>query len=160
MKKIALILIIMSLLVCISAVEKIKPFTLEDLSGAKVKSADLLAKGPIVIDFWASFCSPCLKALPEFDKIQKKYKNDITIVAVCADIPKNKDKAKSIIKSQKFSFVTLFDDAKDLQKMLNVTELPRTFLVNEKGEIVYEHSGYIKGDEKKLEEAIIKLLKK
>lgn len=158
MKKVIIILALLAAFtVYLSAVEKIKPFVIEDANGKKISSTELLAKGPIVIDFWATFCGPCMKELPELSKMQDKYK-EITVIAISNDSPKTKDKAKAHVKSSKYSFITAFDDAGTVKKMLNITDIPRTVLINKDSEIVFDHTGYIPGDEKHIDEAIEKLL--
>ena len=140
------------------AEKTLQDFILEDIDGNRVKSTELLKKGPIILDFWATWCKPCTKELPELDKLHTKYDTLITVVCISIDKPKSMASAKAIIKSQQFSFVTLFDINKEVQNMLNIKLIPRTFIVNTDNTIVYEHTGYKKGDEVTLEEELNKLL--
>lgn len=137
--------------------EKMQDFTLQDINGRQVKLSDHLQQGPIILDFWATWCQPCLKFLPELDKLLEKYDN-LTVFAVSTDKPRKADEVKRLVKSFQFKFTTLLDTNGDLQRILNITSIPRTILLNAEGEIVYDHTGYVTGDEKKLEEEISKLL--
>ena len=78
--------------------------------------------------------------------------------AVSIDSPRNKDRVLRLVRSQKYEFTTGFDSTKDLQKIFNVTTVPRTIIIDKSGNIVYDHTGYNSGDEKEIEEKIIKVL--
>ncbi|RLC45666.1 MAG: hypothetical protein DRH57_07545 [Candidatus Cloacimonadota bacterium] len=155
-----LIFIALLILLCINvyAAEKVPDFILEDINGDQVKFSALLGKVPIILDFWATWCKPCMKELPSLDNLQTKYDTLITAVCISIDGPRSIARARGIIKSQKFSFLTLFDPNSEVQKLFNVTVIPRTFIVNKDGKIVYDHTGYKRGDEKHLEEMLLNLL--
>lgn len=138
--------------------EGVPDFTLEDINGNSVKSSTLIGKGPLIINFWASWCKPCLKELPTLNNLQAKYDTLVTVVCISTDRPRALPSVKSLIKSQKFSFITLIDQNSEVQKLFNVTSIPKTFLINKEGEIVYEHTGYNRGDERYLEEELLKML--
>ena len=91
------------------------------------------------------------------DEIHKKY-DKVTVITICTDKPRNKMDAKAFLKSNRFSFVSLFDPQSTVKKMLNVTNIPHSFIVAPDGEIIYEHTGYQRGDEKHYEEVIDKWL--
>lgn len=157
MKKIIVILFIIMSISMLMA-QKVQNFTFEDATGKKLVFTDLTKKGLVVLDFWATSCGPCMKSLPSFNKLTEKYK-DVTFVAVSCDSPKAKDKVLKTIKSSGYKFIVGMDASREIQKQFNVTSIPMTFIINSKGEIVWTHSGYVPGDEKKLEEEIIKNLK-
>jgi cytochrome c biogenesis protein CcmG, thiol:disulfide interchange protein DsbE len=112
----------------------------------------------VIIDFWATWCVPCKNALPKLDELHKKYDN-VNVLAISTDKPRDKNKASSHIKSNHFQFTTLFDPSKVVQKQFNVTNIPRTIILDSDGTIIYDHTGYQRGDEKHYEEVIIKWLK-
>jgi peroxiredoxin len=65
-----------------------------------------------------------------------------------------------MVKSKGWEFTVLADSKQELQQALSFQTVPQTFLLNQKGEIVYAHSGYNPGDEVELEEKIEELAKK
>lgn len=160
MKKIIIIISILMIMSVslFSANKKIQSFSFEDINGNKVNTTELLKKGPIVLDFWATFCAPCMKSLPAYNDLAKKYPN-VTFIAVSSDSPKAKDKVIRTVKSMKLQMLTTIDATNDIQKMFNVSSIPETFLINQKGEIVFQHSGYVPGDEKKLDKELDTLMK-
>ena len=153
------IILTMTILLCVNifAVEKLPDFALQDVSGKPVKISDFVGEHPVIIDFWATWCAPCLKELPKLDRIQKKYRDSLTVIAISTDKPRKKNEVKKHIKSQKYKFTTLLDTKGDARKLLNIKNIPRTLLIDTNGTIVYDHLGYNKGDEKHLEEELLKL---
>jgi len=121
-------------------------FTVETFDGKVIRSTTLLEKGPIFLDFWSTGCQPCLKALPHINDIAKQFPN-LNVVVVSTDPPRLKDKSQRYIKSNKFDFITGYDGNKGLQRMFNVSSIPRTFIIDSSGEIVYDHASYNPGDE-------------
>ncbi|OPX27782.1 MAG: hypothetical protein B1H05_00345 [Candidatus Cloacimonas sp. 4484_140] len=142
------------------ALDTMPDFTLEDINGDQVNSDELLDKKAVIIDFWAKWCGPCKKALPHLSDLQEKYEDLVNVVCITIDKARNGDKAKSFVKSKKFEFITLFDPNKDVSNLFNVNTIPRTFIINENGKIVYRHEGYTQGDEHDLETELRKIIYK
>ncbi|MDP8227089.1 MAG: TonB family protein [Candidatus Celaenobacter polaris] len=160
MKKIISVLILSFLFVTsiAFALDTMPDFTLEDIKGDQVNSEELLNKKAVIIDFWAKWCNPCKKALPHLSDIQEKYGDLVNVVCITIDKARDKDKAKSFVKSKDYEFITLFDPNQSVSDMLNVNTIPRTFIINENGEIVYRHEGYTQGDEVALEAELRKII--
>ena len=151
-----LIILVLIFVTQLSADDQAKDFKLENMKGKHVKLSDFLEKGLVILDFWATWCEPCKKELPELSKIQDKYKEQITVLTISCDKPRKKDKAKAYIKSKRFNVVNLFDTKKNVQKLYNITNIPRTFIIAPDSTILYDHTGYQRGDEEEIEAVIIK----
>lgn len=133
-------------------------FTTRDLDGKKIQLKNLLAQGPVLLDFWALWCVPCLKEMPELQKIFTAYqKRGLTIIAVNEDATSGQSQVKPFVKQKRFEFLVVFDEDKDLWNQFNVTALPTTLLLNRTGAVVYSNTGYKPGDEVALKKAIDKL---
>ncbi|MEL7120458.1 MAG: TlpA disulfide reductase family protein [Bacteroidota bacterium] len=109
-----------------------------------------------ILTFWASWCKPCQKEmdnlaylLPEW---QEEY--DVQVVAVTIDEVRNLGKAKSIAISKEWEYTFLSDSNQQSMRQLNFQAIPQTFLIDKEGKIIYSHTGYVDGDEYKLEEKI------
>ena len=158
MKNILVILLIMIVTIQLVAAEKAGEFKLENLEGKQVKLSDFQEKGLVILDFWATWCVPCKNGLPKINELHEKY-DSVNVLAINVDKPRKKAAAVSHVKSNRFTFHTLFDPKKIVQKQFNVTNIPRTLIIDQDGTIIYDHTGYQRGDEKHYEEVIIKWLK-
>lgn len=161
MKKIITILIIIlsfSFLLSSEKTEtsKAQDFELENMKGKKVKLSEVYKDKIVILDFWANWCTPCKKEMIQLDKLQKKYKDKIQIIAVSIDKARHVSKAKAFIKSKRYSFEVLFDTDNRVLKMYNVVNPPNTSIITKDGNIVWSHLGYKRGDEIELEKQIIK----
>ena len=109
-----------------------------------------------VVSFWATWCAPCKKELDNiatvYDEWQEKY--NVQLVAVSVDDARTTAKVKTMVNGKGWDYLVLLDSNQELKRALNVTSVPFTFLINQKGEIVYQHTGYKEGDELKLLEKI------
>jgi peroxiredoxin len=157
MKNILVILLIIVMAFQLAAADKAGEFKLENLEGKQVKLSDFQEKGLVILDFWATWCVPCKNGLPKINELHEKYDN-VNVLAINVDKPRKKSSAISHVKSNRFTFHTLFDPKKNVQKQFNVTNIPRTIIIDKDGTIIYDHTGYQRGDEKHYEEVIIKWL--
>ena len=143
----------------LKAVEKAPEFQLTDLNGKQVALKELLKKGPVIIDFWATWCKPCVKSLPEIQKLYQKYKNDsLTIVGINVDGPRNRSKVKPFVKSMGLEFPILIDENGEVIQRYRLMSIPSTVIVSSDGNIVKVLKGYRPGDENFLEKEIKELL--
>lgn len=156
MKSIILILIIAIFSGIVSA-DTMPEFRLPDMNDKNVSLQDLLGKGPILIDFWADYCTPCKTAMPYLHELALKY-DSLTVVLISIDAPKSVNKAKNYLKGKDYRFLPLFDTEKTLAKKLNVTNPPHSFILDREGNIVYTHLGFEPGTELHYEHHIRVLL--
>ncbi|MBC8322885.1 MAG: TlpA family protein disulfide reductase, partial [Candidatus Marinimicrobia bacterium] len=127
MKKLLLISILFGTLI---NAESLKETTLPNLTfklmdGEQISLDELLIEGPVYIDFWATWCAPCKKAMIHLERFQQKYsKHGFNILAVSTDSPKSISKVKSYIRSKKYSFIVALDPNQQIAQKLNATLLP------------------------------------
>ena len=129
-------------------------------SGNKTSIEELIKKGPLVVQFWAIWCSPCKKEMYYLDKIQKKYKDSgVNVVCVNTDNLKSIPKAKAFVRQKKYNLLVASDPSAEIFKKLNASVMPTTIIFDQNGQIVYSKEGYINGDEKNVEEKLKSMLK-
>ncbi len=136
-------------------VEQAPDFTLLDLDGKRIKLTDALKKGPVLIDFWATWCKPCLQALPHVNDLYKQYRNQgLQTFAITIDSPKSQSKVKPFIKGSGYEFQILLDQDMEVRKLFGGKDVPLTVLIDKNGQVVFRHLGYVPGDEKYLAEKV------
>ncbi|MFQ6104468.1 MAG: peroxiredoxin family protein [Candidatus Glassbacteria bacterium] len=138
---------------------KAPDFTLEKLDGSEAVLSEILKKGPVVINFWATWCKPCIRELPHLQEIYDRYKEaGVSLLAISVDSPRSLSKVKSFINGHNYTFTVLLDPNKDVSRKFNVHLFPYTFIVNTEGDIVFKNYGYRPGDEKKVEQKLLALI--
>lgn len=135
------------------------PFTATTLEGDSIRLADF--KGEIVIlDFWASWCAPCLKEMPFLIEIQEKYR-DQNLVVIAINLDNNKKNAVRFLKKigKDIPFPIIFDKNKELPKLYIPAAMPTTIFIDTKGAIRYRHNGFKESDKSSFITEIEKLVK-
>ncbi|MCX6562526.1 MAG: redoxin domain-containing protein [Candidatus Aminicenantes bacterium] len=135
-------------------------FALKDLEGNTVRLSDYLGKNVVLIDFWATWCVPCCKELPHFQRFYDAYKDKgLVILAISEDGPETVALIKPYIKRYNYTFPVLLDtDSKVLALYDPSVVLPLTLLIDRSGNTAKVHQGYSLGDEVLLEKEILDLL--
>jgi peroxiredoxin len=118
---------------------KVKGFRLPSVDGKKTISPGAYRNRVMLLNFWGTWCKPCLKELPEFDRLYRKYrKNGLTLVAVATD--EEPEQVQEFIDKHKLrAKVALEGEA--AAGSYNRPNFPFTFVVNGQGKIVaaYEY---------------------
>jgi thiol-disulfide isomerase/thioredoxin len=114
---------------------------------------------PVIISFWATWCSPCISELDNInDELQDwKAQTGISLYAVTIDDSRSQNAAISLAKGKGWEIPILFDANQDLKRALNVANIPHIFIFF-KGKLAYQHTGYTPGTEKKIFAAVKKMI--
>jgi len=129
------------------------------VTGETLSLEKLLAGGPVVLDFWATWCKPCLAELPELEALQRKYRErGLTVVGVSVDGPRNFAKVRPFAAKLGLTFPIVLDEDGRIQQLYQVRAMPTTIVIDTAGAIVTVREGYRPGDTRGLEAEITKLL--
>ena len=145
-----------------AAQKRLPEITVQDVNGAKVNIADYGRNNKItVISFWAIWCTPCKKELNNIKELYANWQEEygVELIALSIDDARNSAKVKSYANGQAWDYIILLDKNQELKRSLNFQTIPYTLLINQAGEIVYQHSSYVEGDEYILEDEIKALVK-
>ncbi len=134
---------------------------LKDLDGNNVSIEDFQGEKLTVIDFWATWCKPCIAAIPKINKLSNEFEgSDVVFWGINVDSPRNQAKVKPFSKSLGIDYPVFLDSDQELMNDLNVSVLPTLLIVDRKGKIKYFHEGFQAGDEEMIKEKIQTLLTK
>ncbi len=132
---------------------------LKSLDGELVFIDDELKKGPVVLDFWTTWCKPCVKNLPALQNIYERYADKgLQVLAVNEDGPRSVAKVGPFVRAMGLTFPVLLDPDREWLRKYNINGFPTTLLLDRDGEIKEIISGYRPGDHKILEKSIVELL--
>ena len=134
---------------------------LNRLDGKKVSLKQYLNNGPVLINFWATWCGPCKKEMLHLDRLSKTYKQkNLSILSISIDTQRSLSEVKRFIRSKRYDFDVFIDPNQQIFKKLNGNIMPTNLLIDKNGQVVWMHYGYMPGDEKIMEKEIVQLLDK
>ncbi|MCP4432002.1 MAG: TlpA family protein disulfide reductase [Gammaproteobacteria bacterium] len=118
---------------------------------------DALAGKVVYLDFWASWCKPCMKSFPWMIKMKSKYVDqDFEILAVNLD--SDQKLGDNFARKMKVNFLVGFDPQGETASRYELRGMPTSFLIGRDGKIYATHIGFRDKDKSKIEKAIKQLL--
>jgi thiol-disulfide isomerase/thioredoxin len=140
--------------------QKVNEFRLQDSQNQSKSYSDLKGEKLTVIDFWTTWCKPCIKAIPELNSIYENFNNKgVSFISINCDGPRSIAKAIPMSTSLKIVYPVLLDINSDVKNQLNLSAFPTLIIVNAQGKIVYIHEGYETGYSEEITLEIEKQLK-
>lgn len=113
-----------------------------DLAGKSWTIRDFLNGRPVLLNFWASWCAPCLTELPSMERFAEKYKDRIDVLAISLDLNKTPEVIKMVLETYRIGPFAGFHDPKGaFAAVMGVRGLPVTLLLAPDGRILYVFEG-------------------
>lgn len=124
-------------------------FVVMDLSGESVTLQKFLGK-VVLLDFWATWCKPCVKSMPALQQLHERYAaKGLVVLGVSTDV-KGEKKVSSFIAKHKISYPVFLDsDDEPAWEKYKVKVIPMLFLIDRAGQIIQQWTGEI--DQKEVE---------
>ena len=136
-------------------IERLAPdFTLRDLKGNQVSLSDFRGQ-PVVLNFWATWCSPCRVEIPHLEALYTKYK-DQGLVVIGMNVETDYMKVKHFAESR-ISYTVLLDGSTQSQGY-DISGIPCTYYIDREGIVRHRSVGFAPGGEVLIEEKIKELL--
>ena len=123
-------------------------FSLPDMQDKPRELSDYLGK-PVIISFWATWCPPCRKEIPYFNRAWEKVKDD-DIVMLFVNINEGKETIEDYEKKMPINLTILRDETAGQLQNWNMTGLPTTFVIDPEGRVVYQAMGEREWDSDKI----------
>jgi thiol-disulfide isomerase/thioredoxin len=131
-------------------------FSVQSLDGKEVSFASLAAGKPVLVDFWATWCAPCVNAMPELSKLHKKHAaKGFAVVGISID--EEKDRARKFVAKKDPGYPVYLDAAKPpAWSAFHVRAVPAAFLIDGQGRVVKQWLGKV--DLKEVEREVAKVV--
>ena len=166
MKKIILLLLLS--LSLHSNAAHLKPYTgaikdpglsLQDLNGNTHTLAQYQGQ-VVLVQFWATYCPPCVKEMPSMNKLQDKLeKAGVPFKILAIDMAETRAEVEAFVKRIKPEFTILMDESGSSIGQWNVFAAPSNFIINKQGQIAYTLFGGVEWDSEEIVEKITQLSK-
>jgi len=122
-----------------SAVKDLSGIRFRDVNGKIIDLGSLKGK-VIFLNFWATWCPPCIAEMPGVNKLHEKFKNDSDIVFILADADGDLAKSQKFMGRKKFA-LPVYAVASEIPEVLFQGSLPTTIVFDKQGRIMYNEAG-------------------
>jgi len=141
--------LIISLIIMVNTINANNPdnkkapeIVLKTLEGKTVKLSDY--KGKIVIvDFWATWCPPCRKGIPDLIELQKTYSKYLVVLGISLDQERTLKDLKPFIENYGINYPVVLGDEKVVKDYGGINAIPTSFIIDQKGFIIDSHVGLV-----------------
>ena len=143
-------------LISLSANTQVKDLNSKTHEFSELAQSD---QGVMIVSFWATWCKPCIQELNNLNDLYDELVEDynVTVYAISIDDARTAKKLLPFINGKGWEFEVYRDENSDLKRKLGVVNIPHTFIVDQKNQVVYEHTSYVVGDEYEYLEVVERL---
>ena len=114
---------------------------LKDVNGVTVDLSKVIGTKPVVLEFWATWCSNCKELEPTMLAVHKTYGKDVAIYAVAVNLNQSLERVKRYVTQYKYPFPMLWDETGDLSGAYEVPATSYVVVIGKNGNVVYTGLG-------------------
>ena len=132
----------------------------KSLDGKMVSTSTFNNDGkPMIISFWATWCKPCIQELTTIAEVYDDWQDEtgVKLIAISVDNSRTSGGVLPLVNGKGWDYEVYLDENGDFKRAMGVNVVPHTFLVNGKGEIVWQHTSFTEGSELELIELVRKV---
>ena len=113
------------------------------LDGGSLRLGDLRGT-PVVVNFWAAWCPPCVSEMPDFEVVHQEVGDDVTFVGI--DVRESVDAARELVEETGVTYTIGRDPSGEIFQAFDAVNMPSTFLIAADGTVVASHAGAMDAD--------------
>lgn len=118
-------------------------FTGELMDGTSITLSELQGK-PVIINFWATWCGPCVKEMPAFERLKDDFGDKIGIIAVnCGD---DAETVKDFVEENGYTFPVVLDEEYSISMLYPTNSIPYTVVLDAEGKVAHISTGALDAD--------------
>ena len=159
MRKIRTLFTAILLLSALTMTAELPNVRLQDINGNTVHTGAISNNGkPVILSFWATWCKPCLRELKAIHELYPDWQDEtgVKMYIVSIDQAQDANKVKPLVDGFGWEYEVLLDPNGDFKRAMNVQNVPHLFILDGKGNIIYNHTGYTDGGEEEIYNILIK----
>jgi len=129
---------------------KLPSIDIKTIDGATFNTSQFTNNGkPIIISFWATWCTNCIKELKAIQEVYTDWQDStgVKLIAVSIDDAKTVDKVKPFVNGKNWDYEIFLDPNRDFSRAMNVVMPPYTYVIDGNGNVVWQHISFTEGDE-------------
>ena len=136
------------------AAETAPDFVLKSTTGKNIQLSDYRGK-IVIVDFWATWCAPCRKGIPDLVDIQKEFKGNVVVIGISLDEDTRPD-VVPFMKEYGINYPIVYGNNKVIADYGSINAIPTSFIIDKQGKIVDKHIGIVPKSEylKKIKEIL------
>lgn len=140
-----------------AAVAPPPPSTTNDVGYGATAAPEVFAPGKVtIVHFFASWCMPCTKAMPELDALYQRHHGHVAMIGIGED--DDESSMRAFVAHVGVVFTVLWDSAKGRASRWRPSTMPTTYVIDARGALRFTHAGYHDGDADTLESEVKGLL--
>lgn len=139
---------------------RIPSVTVKTPDGRDFNTANIENDGkPIILSFWALWCTPCMRELTAIAEVYEDWVEEtgVKLIAVSIDDARSTSRVMPTVLGRNWEYEILLDANSDFRRAMNVNQIPHNFIINGKGEIVWQHTSFAEGSQYQLIELVRRL---
>jgi peroxiredoxin len=117
-------------------------FTATTIDGDQIKLSDYIGDKPVVIDFWATWCSPCMMELPKLQEFYAAHSGEVEIIAISTDQSGALSNVRRVVNEKGLTFPIIHDASGELSQLYPSRYIPYLVFIDKNGVKIYEATGF------------------
>ncbi len=114
---------------------------INDLDGKPVDLGAYLGRRPVLIEFWATWCSSCKALLPELARVRKTFGDKVTLIGINVTVNESRERVRRYLQTVDPGFLVLYDESGASTRAYDVPGTSYVVMVDASGTVVYTGTG-------------------